>query len=140
MEKNNIVALIERGLLDHYLQIDYSKSKEKSSDVEESNDLLFERKNEYKKRANKILFKFKLASKKDGLERILSIAKNRLEDLPKINNDNIFQQFKLKLEESSLKLSYRNFESMSEDEMRSVLNQLDLTSILDQIESELEDE
>lgn len=140
MVNNKILELIEEGLLEYYVSLSYSKESEFS--LAEGEALDGEDDVKYNKLAKRILFKAKLESNKNNQAKIISIseASGKLELLDKESEGKVFQIFKRHIEEHGLAANYRNFESMTENEMKEILAQLNFTSLLDNIISELEDE
>ena len=140
MGKNKILEKIEEGLLDYYLSLDYNL-KTKSVAAEPLQEY-GEESIRYSKLAKRILFKAKLESRKTIQAKIISISKasENLEKLNKEMEGKVFPIFKRHVEKHGLAANYRNFKTMTEDEMREILEQLNYTALLDDILSELEDE
>jgi len=140
MVKNKILELIEEGLLDYYVSLNYSKESEFA--VAEGEALYDLEDPKYLKLAKRILFKAKLESRKTIQAKIISIseASDRLELLNKEMEGKVFPIFKRHVKEYGLAANYRNFESMTENEMKEILKHLNYTALLDEILSELEDE
>ncbi len=140
MKKNKIWESIEEGLLDYYLSIDYSLPineavSEEVSSYGTGND-------KYKKLAKRILFKAKIATKKSIQTKVISIseASGKLTALDKELEGNVFPIFKKHIEKYGLAANYRNFDSITKEEMINILKQLNLTFLFDEIESKLKDE
>jgi len=140
MKKSEILGLIEQGLLDHFLSTDYSINSD--SMVSESKLEYVEDEEKYSRLSNKILFKAKLAVNRRKQAKVLSIleASERLSKLDNSSDGKIFTIFKRHVEEHGLAANYRNFEAMTEEEMKEILEQLNHTALLDDIISELENE
>ena len=140
MVNNKILELIEEGLLEYYVSLNYSKESEFT--VAEGEAIYGKEGAKYTKLAKRILFKAKLESSKNIHAKIISIseASGRLELLDKEMQGNVFPIFKRHVEKYGLAANYRNFESMTEKEMKEILDQLNFTALLDNIISELEDE
>lgn len=140
MDRNKILELIEEGVLNYYLDDNYRLIHK--SIVAEPQGAFGEDDKKYKKLAKQILFKAKLAAKKFTIAKVISIteARGRLQDLDKQYEGKVFTMFKKHVEEYGLSANYRNFDKMSEKEMLSLLQQIDITTLFDEIESELRDE
>lgn len=140
MEGNRILDLIDEGIFDHYVQDDYKLETE--GNVNEPLENYGEIDEKYQKIAKQILFKAKLAANKATIEKVISIteAKGRLQELNKKHEGKVFTIFKKHVEEYGLAANYRNFDTMSEEEMLSILEQINFTTLFDNIESDLEDE
>lgn len=137
MEGNKILDLIDEAIFDHYLQDDYKLDDEFK--VNEPHEVYGEK---YKKLASQILFKAKLAAKKANIAKVISIteAKGQLKELNKKHEGKVFTIFKKHIEEYGLAANYRNFDSMNEKEMASILEQINFTKLFDEIQSDLENE
>lgn len=140
MKRNKILESIEEGLLDYYTSLDYYKTE--SNLVKEETNSYENSDVKYSKLAKNILFRANLATKKSIKAKVISIseASGRLADLDKEMDGNVFPIFKRHVEMYGLAANYRNFDAMTEQEMTNILNQLNLTSLLDDILAELEDE
>lgn len=140
MEKNKILESIEEGLLDYYLSLDYSL---KSEDMAREEQVSYgDRTQRYNKLAKRILFNARLATRNSLQTKVISIseASGKLVELDSKLKGKVFSIFKRHVEEYGLAANYRNFDTMSEDEMMSILKQINLTALFDEISSELEDE
>lgn len=140
MKKNDLIESIEKGLLDYYLSIDYSlESKSIVAEPEISYGVDEER---YSKLSKRILFKAKLATRKARQAKVISIieASGKLTELNNRLEGKVFPIFKRHVEEYGLAANYKNFDAMTEDEMKDILKQLDLTALFDEVLSEIEDE
>lgn len=140
MEKDRFLKMLEEGVLNSYIEEDYSKPNENV--INEPQGEYNSESAKYEKLAKKILFKFKMASRKTTVAKILSIteARNKLRELSDQFEGQVFTLFKNHIEKHGLKASYRNFESMTELEMKNILEQINFTEMLDEIEAELNDE
>ena len=140
MGKNKILELIEEGLLEYYMSLDYTLNRE--SIAAEREIPHGEEDQRYGKLAKQIMFKAKLESKKSLHAKVISIseASEKLPILDKEMEGRVFPIFKRHIEEYGLAANYRNFDTMTEDEMKEILEQLNHTALLDDIISELEDE
>jgi len=137
MAGNKILDLIDEAIFDYYLQDNYKldtdiKVKEPQEDYEEK----------YHKLARQILFKAKLAANKANISKVISIteAKGQLKELNKKHEGKVFTIFKKHIEEYGLAANYRNFDTMNEEEMSSILEQINFTKLFDEIQSDLENE
>lgn len=140
MSKNKILESIEEGLLEYYMSLDYTLKRDSiAAEREIPYDELGQR---YSKLARQILFKAKLESKKSLHAKVISIseASEKLSILDKEMEGKVFPIFKKHIEKHGLAANYRNFDAMTEDEMKEILNQINHTALLDDIISELEDE
>jgi hypothetical protein len=140
MDKNKILKLIEEGVLNYYLDDNYMLDQNSiATEPQEVYDIDVEK---YEKQAKQILFQAKLATRKAKLAKVISIsdARGRIKDLNKKYEGTPFTMFKRHVEAYGLAANYRNFDKMSEDEMLNILQQIDITSLFDEIESELDDE
>ncbi len=139
MGKEKLLKNIEEGLLNYYLDKDYSAD---NSIASESNELYEGQTSKYKKLAKQILFKAKTNLKKSRVSKIISIAEatGRLKSIEEKNKDNVFSIFKKHIKQHGLAANYRNFDKMTEEEMANILQQLDLTALFDDIDANLEDE
>ena len=139
MGKEKLLKNIEEGLLNYYLDRDYSAD---NSIASESNELYEGQTSKYKKLAKQILFKAKTNLKKSRVSKIISIAEatGRLKSIEEKNKDNVFSIFKKHIKQHGLAANYRNFDKMTEEEMANILQQLDLTALFDDIDANLEDE
>lgn len=140
MNKNKILESIEEGLLEYYVSLDYSLN---SQSVAAEEQITYGNENQkYSKMAKQILFKAKLEASKSKQAKIISIGEvsKKLSFLNKKMEGKVFPLFKKHIEEYGLAANYRNFEAMTEDEMKEILMQLNHTALLDEILSELEDE
>ena len=140
MDKNRILENIVEGLLDYYISLDYSL--EVDSIAAEGENPYGKDEQRYGKLAKQILFKAKLESKKSLHAKVISLseASDKLSLLDKEMEGKVFPIFKKHVEEYGLAANYRNFEAMTEDEMKEILGQLNHTALLDDIISELENE
>ncbi len=140
MSKNKILESIEEGLLEYYISLDYTP-KSKSMVAEESNSYGADN-HKYDKLAKRILFKAKLEARKTLQAKVISLseASEKLAILDKEMEGKVFPIFKKHIEEFGLAANYRNFDAMTEDEMKEILGQLNHTALLDDIIAELEDE
>lgn len=140
MDKSKILENIEEGLLDYYLSLDYTLKAE--SIAAEGEIPYGKERQKYGKLAKQILFKAKLESKKSLYAKVISLseASDKLSLLDKEMKGRVFPIFKKHVEEYGLAANYRNFEVMTEVEMKEILGQLNHTALLDDIISELEDE
>lgn len=140
MDKNKILENIEEGLMDYYLSLDYTL---KAESIAAEGEIQYGKEEQrYDKLSKLILFKAKLESKKSLHARVISLseASDKLSMLDKEMEGKVFPIFKKHVEEYGLAANYRNFEAMTEDEMKEILGQLNHTALLDDIISELEDE
>lgn len=139
MSKEKLLKNIEDGLLNYYLDKDYSVDKGIVSEAEE----VYEgQSNKYKKIVKQILFKAKTHIQKTRVAKVISLAEatGRLKTLEDKTKGNVFSIFKKHVEKYGLAANYRNFDKMTEEEMSNILNQLDLTALFDEIDAKLEDE
>lgn len=139
MSKEKLLKNIEDGLLNFYLEKDYSADKNISSQTDE----IYEGQSiKYQKLAKQIRFKAKSNIKKNKITKIISIAEatGRLKALEKNNMENVFSIFKKHIAKHGLAANYRNFDKMTLEEMANILQQLDLTSLFDEIDASLDDE
>lgn len=139
MSKEKLLKKIEDGLLNYYLEKDHSVNNDT---LNESNELYEGQSAKYQKLAKQILFKAKTNLKKNRVAKIISIADatGQLKLIKEKNKDNVFSIFKKHVEQHGLAANYRNFDKMTEEEMTNVLQQLDLTALLEEIDASLEDE
>jgi hypothetical protein len=139
MSKAKLLNNIEAGLLNYYLEIDYSVN----SNVIYEPEVFYEGQSaKYEQLAKQILFKAKTNLQKDRVAKIISIsqATNRLKSIEEEKQGNVFSIFKKHVEFHGLAANYRNFDKMTEKEMSNILQQLDLTALFDEIDSSLDDE
>ena len=140
MTKDKLLKNIEDGILGYYLEIDHSvDSSSTISDREEIYDGQFDK---YSRLSKKYLFAIKATIQKDRMARIVDIseASGRLRSLKGVDKDHVFSIFKRHVEEHGLAANYRNFDSMSSDEMINILDQLNLTALFDEIDKSLGDD
>jgi len=136
MSKERLLKNIDDAII-HY-HIDQLRSQEENSeDLTEDYPSQLEK---YARKAKQIRFKAKAAMKKQRNTRIISIAdaSSRLKDWG--SEKNVFPIFKKHVEHHGLAANYRNFDKMSEEEMRNILEQIDLTALFDDIEESLDNE
>lgn len=140
MVNNKILELIEEGLMAYYVSLNYSKDSVIA--VAEDSVIYGVEEMKYTRLAKQILFRAKLESRKTLHAKILSISKEsgKLELLDKEMEGRVFPIFKRHVEEYGLAANYRNFDSMTEVEMKELLKHLNFTALLDDILSTLEDE
>ncbi len=137
MEGSKILDLIDEAIFDHYLQDNYKLDGE--FQVNEPQEHYGDK---YKKLAKQILFNAKLAANKANIAKVISIteAKGRLQELNMKHQGKVFSIFKKHIEEYGLAANYRNFDTMNEEEMSSILEQINFTKLFDEIQSDLENE
>lgn len=142
MSKNKILESIEVGLLEYYISLDYTLKSESISIAAEESNFYGAESHRYDKLAKRILFKAKLEARKNLQAKVISLSKasEKLAMLDKAMEGKVFPIFKKHIEKYGLAANYRNFEAMTEDEMKELLRQLNHTDLLDDIISELEDE
>ena len=140
MSKDKILKSIEEGLLEYYISLDYSLQRD--SVAEEEKELYGKEDQKYSRLAKQILFKAKLESKKALHSKIISMGdtSKKLSLLDKEMEGKVFPIFKKHVKKYGLAANYRNFQSMTEDQMKEILGQLNYTELLDDIISDLEDE
>ena len=94
----------------------------------------------YNHRAKNIRFRALVQLRKQSTAKVISIAQasSRLKELS--NNTNIFSIFKRHVEQHGLAANYRNFDKMTEQEMKSILEQINLTELFDEISKNLDSE
>lgn len=140
MGKDKILESIEEGLLDYYVSLDYSIKSESVAAEEQVS--YGDQSPKYDKLAKRILFNAKLATRNSLQAKVISIseASGKLTTLDDKLKGKVFPIFKKHVEEYGLAANYRNFDAMTEDEMKNILKQLNLTALFDEILSELEDE
>ena len=138
MSKEKLLKNIENGLLNYYLDKDYSVDKDVISEAEEAYK---GQSKKYQNLVKQILFKAKTHIQKTRVAKVISLAEatGRLKTLEDKNKGNIFSIFKKHIENHGLAANYRNFDKMTEDEMSNILEQLDLTALFDEIDESLED-
>lgn len=130
MDKKKILKNIEEGLLDYYLSLDYNLKRES---IAAEREIPYGEKDErYSKLAKQILFKAKLESKKSLHAKVISLseASDKLSLLDKEMEGKVFSIFKKHVEEHGLAANYRNFEAMTEEEMKEILEQLNHTALV----------
>ncbi len=139
MSKDKLLKNIEDGLLNYYLDKDYSIDK---SIVSESKEAYEGQAKKYQKISKQILFKAKTHIQKTRVAKVISLAEatGRLKLIKEKNIGNVFPIFKKHIENHGLAANYRNFDKMTEEEMGNILEQLDLTALFDEIDANLEDE
>ncbi len=139
MDKEKLLYNIEDGLLNYYLNKDYTlKGKVLFEPTEEYEGQT----RKYSKLAKQILFKTKTKINEIRISKVISIAEasGRLKVLQEKNKDNVFPIFKKHIEKFGLAVNYRNFENMTIDEMEKILSQIDFTALFDEINDEIENE
>lgn len=138
MNDHKLLDNIEQGLMNYYLEIDHSID---SNIASEPQIIYGEEDQKYNQLANRILFLARTQIQKDKVSKIISIADGvqRLIKKEEIKNENIFYIFKKHIEEHGLAVNYRHFDKMTEDEMKNILSQLDLTALFNEIDENLND-
>lgn len=140
MDKNKILENIENGVQDYYLNEDFKLDQKEG--IEESIGDYPAIAEKYIKLAKKVLFQAEIEANKSKISNVISIgkAKGKLKSLDSEFEGKVFSLFKRHIEEYGLAVNYRNFESMSKAEMTNILEQINFTKLLNDLESELEDE
>lgn len=139
MSRKKLLKDVEDGLLQYYLDHDYTIEDELIPKSDQVNE---ESKAKYNKMAKQILFKAKTQIKKRKVAKVISLAEatGRLKSLQDKNKGNVFSIFKRHVKQYGLAANYRNFDKMTEEEMENILNQLDLTALFNEIDENLDDE
>lgn len=139
MSKEKLLNDIEEGLLSYYLEKDHSVQ----SDILFEPEQIYEGQGtKYHRIAKQIIFKAKTNLNKKRVTKIISIANEsgRLESIKGKNEENIYSIFKKHIEHHGLAANYHNLDRITEEEMANILQQINLTSLFDEIDAGLDDE
>ncbi len=136
MSNRDFLEKIDTALFNAYIEKDYSKSSAHKFDEDYAGQ-----KEKYNKLYKKLLFKGRASLRKRDLENIISLPRaiGLMADLNQKHKGKVFPIFKKLVEQEGLLVNYRNFEKMTEEEMINILEQVNLTKILDKLDQELND-
>jgi hypothetical protein len=139
MNKKEIVKNIEEGLINFYLNKDQSLFLEAMT--EEGININAEI-GEYEDAAKKILFTAKANYNADRIDRLISLLKDvkKQFDPSQFDKSKIVTTFNRYIKEHRLAVNYRNLDEMDEEEIRDILMQMDLTTLMNELDSEFKNE
>ncbi len=139
MSKKEIIKSIEDGLINLYINKDQSLYEEAMQEdgIDVNGEI-----GEYEDMAKKILFLAKANFNGQKIARIISIVDEtkKREDSPNLDKSKVITIFNRHIQEYGLAVNYRNLDEMDIEEITDILDQIDLTALLNDLESTIKDE
>jgi hypothetical protein len=138
MSTDDILQLIDEGILDYYLNQNYEIGEsDTDQEIADCNDTVEVR---HSNLAKKIMFQARTAMNKENILKVEAIAKGKMLDLHRKDPTKVQTMFVAYIRDHGLAVNYRNFQEMTEDEMASIMEQITFTELIESIQSEFDND